>query len=74
MEQMEWHMRQKKPIVRLAISVACLAVASVVVRTQTLGTPERFTAAAINSNRGAAGNIRATFPNRRRWRARRARD
>lgn len=50
-------MPQMKPIIRLTIAVACLAVASVVVRTQTLGTPERFTAAAINVNRGAAGNI-----------------
>lgn len=50
-------MPQMKPIIRLTIAVTCLAVASVVVRTQTLGTPERFTAAAINTNRGAAGNI-----------------
>lgn len=50
-------MPQMKPILRLTISLACLAVATVVVRTQTLGTPERFTAAAINTNRGAAGNI-----------------
>ena len=50
-------MPQMKLIVRLATSLACLAVAAVVVRTQTLGTPERFTAAAINTNRGAAGNI-----------------
>lgn len=50
-------MPQMKPIVRFATSVACLALATVVVRTQTLGTPERFTAAAINTNRAAAGNI-----------------
>ncbi len=46
-----------KPITRLTIAVACVAVTAVVVRTQTLGTPERFTAAAINTNRAAAGNI-----------------
>jgi hypothetical protein len=54
---MEPHMPQLKPILRLTLSLACLAVAAVVVRAQTLGTPERFTAAAMNTNRGAAGNI-----------------
>src|SRR6266566_8667524 len=54
---MERHMPQLKPIVRLAISLACLAAAAVVVSAQTLGTPERFTAAAMNTNRGAAGNV-----------------
>jgi len=54
---MERQMPQMKPVLRLAIAVACLAITAVVVRTQTLGTPERFTAAAINTNRGAAGNI-----------------
>jgi hypothetical protein len=50
-------MPQFKPIVRLTVSLVCLAVAAVVVRAQTLGTPERFTAAAFNTNRGAAGSI-----------------
>jgi hypothetical protein len=54
---MERHMPKMKPIVRLMISVACVTVAAVVVHTQTLGTPEHFTAAAFNTNRGAAGNI-----------------
>jgi hypothetical protein len=54
---MEQQMPQLKPILRLTISLTCLAVAAVVVGAQTLGTPERFTAAAINTNRGAAGNI-----------------
>ena len=50
-------MPEIKTIVRVSISFVCLAVACVVVRAQTIGTPERFTAAAINTNRGAAGNI-----------------
>jgi len=50
-------MPQWKPLVRLAIYLACLAVAAVLVQAQTIGSPERFTAAAINTNRGAAGNI-----------------
>jgi len=50
-------MPQLKPIVRLSIPLACLAVVAVGLRAQTLGTPERFTAAAINTNRGAAGNV-----------------
>jgi len=50
-------MPQLKPIGRLTVSLVCFAVATVVVQSQTLGTPERFTAAAINTNRGAAGNI-----------------
>jgi len=50
-------MPQLKPNGRLTVSLVCLAVATVVVQSQTLGTPERFTAAAINTNRGAAGNI-----------------
>jgi hypothetical protein len=54
---MERHMPYMKPISRLTISLACVVVASVVARTQTLGSPERFTAAAINTNRSAAGNI-----------------
>jgi hypothetical protein len=54
---MERPMSQSKPLVRFTSSLACLTVAAVVVGAQTLGTPERFTAAAINTNRGAAGNI-----------------
>lgn len=50
-------MTQLKPIIRLTISLASLAVAAVVVRAQTLGTPERFTAAAMNTSRGTAGNV-----------------
>ena len=50
-------MPQWKPVVRLTIYLASLAVAAVLVQAQTNGTPERFTAAAINTNRGAAGNI-----------------
>ena len=50
-------MTQINPMIRLTIAVACLAVATLVLRAQTLGTPEHFTAAAINTNRGAAGNI-----------------
>jgi hypothetical protein len=46
-----------KATARLIISLSCLVVAAVVLRAQTLGTPERFTASAINTNRGAAGNI-----------------
>jgi len=46
-----------KAIARLTISLSCLVVAAVVLRAQTLGTPEHFTASAINTNRGAAGNI-----------------
>jgi hypothetical protein len=54
---MERHMPQLKRIVRLTVSLAILSAAAIVVRAQTIGTPERFTAAAINMNRGAAGNI-----------------
>jgi len=50
-------MPQLKRIVRLTVSLASLAVAAVVVRTQTIGTPERFTAAAMNTSRGTAGNV-----------------
>jgi len=50
-------MTQLRPIVRLTLSIACLALAAVVVRAQTIGAPERFTAAAFNTNRGAAGNV-----------------
>jgi len=53
----ERQMPQWKPVVRLTIYLASLAVAAVLVQAQTNGTPERFTAAAINTNRGAAGNI-----------------
>jgi len=51
------HMPQLKPVIRLTICLACLTVAAVILRAQTIGTPERFTAAAINTNRGSAGNI-----------------
>jgi hypothetical protein len=44
-------------MIRIAISLGCLAVATIVVGAQTIGTPEHFTAAAFNTNRGAAGNI-----------------
>jgi hypothetical protein len=54
---MERQMPQLKPIIRLTMSLASLAVAAVVVRAQTLGTPERFTAAAMNTSRGTAGNV-----------------
>jgi len=51
-------MQQLRHVGRLTISAACLGVAAlVVVSAQTLGSPERFTAAAFNTNRGAAGNI-----------------
>jgi hypothetical protein len=50
-------MPQSTHIVRLTSALACFAVAAAVVGAQTIGTPERFTAAAINTNRGAAGNI-----------------
>ena len=39
------------------IAVACAALAAAVVFAQTLGSPEHFTAAAFNTNRGAAGQI-----------------
>jgi hypothetical protein len=54
---MEHAMSRLKPIVWFTLPLACLAIAAVVVRAQTIGTPEHFTAAAINTNRGAAGNI-----------------
>jgi len=38
-------------------AVAAAAAVSVVVDAQTMGSPERFTANAVNMNRGAAGNI-----------------
>ena len=50
-------MPQSKSIIRLTVSLACLAIAAVMVHAQTLGTPERFTAAAFNTNRAAAGSI-----------------
>jgi hypothetical protein len=42
-----------------ALAVACSSVAalSLSLHAQTMGTPERYTAAAINMNRGAAGTI-----------------
>jgi len=42
-----------------ALAVACSAAAtlSLSLHAQTMGTPERYTAAAINMNRGAAGTI-----------------
>jgi len=42
-----------------AVAVCAIAAAfiSLVALAQTMGTPERYTAAAINMNRGAAGNI-----------------
>jgi len=42
---------------RLIPTCAALSVAAIALSAQTLGTPERFTASAINMNRGAAGNI-----------------
>ena len=50
-------MSRLKPIVWFAIPLACLMAAAVALRAQTIGTPEHFTAAAFNTNRGAAGNI-----------------
>jgi hypothetical protein len=46
-----------KPLAGLAAAAAAAATLTVSATAQTNGTPERFTAAAINMNRGAAGNI-----------------
>jgi len=42
---------------KITIALASIFLAPIVVRAQTLGSPEHFTAAAINMNRGAAGMI-----------------
>jgi hypothetical protein len=39
------------------VASLCVAFASIAASAQTLGSPEHFTAAAINMNRGAAGSI-----------------
>src|SRR5258706_6422356 len=41
----------------VALAVAAAAAISIVSSAQTMGTPERYTANAINMNRGAAGTI-----------------
>ena len=41
----------------LGLAFAGVAVISITSSAQTMGTPERYTAAAINMNRGAAGNV-----------------
>ena len=42
---------------RIVPATAAAALVALAVSAQTMGSPERFTAAAINMNRGAAGNI-----------------
>lgn len=46
-----------RKIAGLALAVAGAATISVSAAAQTMGTPERFTANAINMNRGAAGSV-----------------
>jgi hypothetical protein len=41
----------------IAVAFTCAATLSLSPHAQTMGTPERYTAAAINMNRGAAGTI-----------------
>lgn len=63
-----------RPFHRLAsaAAVACsAAVISIAASAQTLGTPERFTASAININNGSAGNIDITVE---RWSTDKQRD
>jgi hypothetical protein len=47
-------LRRTSAVVACCVVAACASLAGLA---QTMGTPERFTAAAINMNRGAAGNI-----------------
>src|SRR5262249_52163711 len=46
-----------RPISSILAVVAAAATVSAVGYAQTMGSPERFTANAVNMNRGAAGNI-----------------
>ncbi len=41
----------------IAVALTCAATLSLSLRAQTMGTPERYTANAINMDRGAAGTI-----------------
>src|ERR1700746_1586802 len=44
----------------MAAAIGVTAALSIVSSAQTMGSPERYTANAINMNRGAAGNIQIT--------------
>jgi len=46
-----------RKLVGVAVVLIAAAALSIASSAQTMGTPERFTAAAINMNRGSAGNI-----------------